>query len=222
VGRLSIAAVAATSFAAAQGLHFGAIAGVPLTHYFDTGAAGARNFSADYSAATRRYTVGIAVERGLAGPLGIEGDVLFHRMGYVAIVDTFADPQGIATHSAIDVKGDSWDFPLRVKLRLGGPYLAAGGVLRYAGPVRGLGERTVRNLITGAVTATPLDTSDPSELRKRFYPGVTAGAGIELGAGRVRIAPEFRYTRWTANIAGSAGTLRFTPNQAEFEVGFWF
>ena len=62
----------------------------------------------------------------------------------------------------------------------------------------------------------------PSDLRKRFYPGLAAAAGIELGHGRLRWLPEFRYTRWTANIAGPSGPLRFNPNQAEFLLGLRF
>jgi hypothetical protein len=38
----------------------------------------------------------------------------------------------------------------------------------------------------------------PSELRKRFYPGLTVASGIEIGGGRPRVLPEFRYTRWLA------------------------
>jgi hypothetical protein len=38
----------------------------------------------------------------------------------------------------------------------------------------------------------------------------------------VNIVPEFRYTRWTANIAGEGGLLRFSPNQMEVMVGVVF
>jgi hypothetical protein len=55
--------------------------------------------------------------------------------------------------------------------------------------------------------------------RAVFYPGLAAAAGIELGHGKLRWLPEFRYTRWTANIAGPSGPLRFNPNQAEFLLG---
>lgn len=211
--------------ALAQGIHVGVKAGVPITEYFDTAAAGARNYHAEYSAATRRYTLGVSAEWHVTNALGFELDVLYHRMGYVGIVDRFPSPQGISSKSAIDVKGHSWDFPLMAKYRFSRllrPYLGAGGVLRYVGPVRGHGEYVVQDLITGATSRTPLDTAEPSELRKRFYPGLTVAAGIEFGPGTFRVLPEFRCTRWTANISGPGGLLRFAPNQAEFLLGILF
>ena len=93
-------------------------------------------------------------------------------------------------------------------------------MLRYVGPVHGVGQQTIGSLVTRTSTTTPIDTSEPSELRKRFYPGVTVGGGIEIGAGRLRVLPEFRYTHWTANIGGPGSLLRFAPNQAEFLLGF--
>jgi hypothetical protein len=45
-----------------QGIHAGLKLGVPLTQYFETGATGSLHGSADYSAATRRYTLGISGE----------------------------------------------------------------------------------------------------------------------------------------------------------------
>jgi hypothetical protein len=208
-----------------QGIRAGAMFGVPLTEYFETGSAGSRQGAADYSAATRRYTCGASVEWLWTKSLGFELDVLYHRMGYVAIVNRVSPASGDFVNSAIDVKGNSWDFPLLVKYRFGRsvkPFLAGGGVLRHAGPVRGRGEQITGSLVSGTSSAVALDTAEPSELRKRNYLGVTAVGGFELGGGRVRVLPEFRYTRWTSNIAGPGGLLRFAPNQAEFLVGVSF
>ena len=102
------------------------------------------------------------------------------------------------------------------------PYLAGGAVLRYIGPVRARGERVVENRIAGTTVRTPIDTAEPSDLRKRHYPGVVAAGGIEFRLGWLRLLPEFRYTRWTANIASPGGLLRFAPNQAEFLLGFLY
>lgn len=207
----------------AQNLHFGVKAGVPATTYFQTGRTGSRQGSSEYSAATRRYTVGVSAECRLTPHFGLELDALYKRMGYVGIVTTFG--AGILTTSALDAKGHSWDFPVLAKWRLGRgvrPYGSGGVVLRYIGPVRARGERTVEDLIARTTTRTPIDTTEPSDLRKRLYPGLTAAGGVEFGFGRLRLLPEFRYTRWTANIAGPGGTLRFNPNQAEFLLGFLF
>jgi len=208
-----------------QGLHAGVKLGVPITKYFETGRTGSLHGDAEYSAATRRYTFGASGEWRLTNAFGFELDALYHRMGYVGIVRFFDSASGNFSNSAIDVKGNSWDFPLMAKCRFGRavrPYVAGGGVLRYLGPVRGRGEQTIGSLVTGTSSTSPLDTSEPSELRKRFYPGLTAACGTEFGAGRVRVLPEFRYTRWTANISGPRGLLRFAPNQAEFVVGLLF
>ncbi|MBZ5583019.1 MAG: PorT family protein [Acidobacteriia bacterium] len=201
-----------------QSFRFGLKAGVPITEYFEMGS----STPGAYSAATRRYTVGASGEWRLKPALGFEADVLYHRMGYVGIVNTFNRANGDYSNSAIDVKGNSWDFPVMAKYRFGRPYVAGGGVLRYVGPVRGRGELTTGSLVTRSSTTVPLDTTEPSELRKRFYPGLTAAGGIEIGAGRLRLLPELRYTRWTANIGGPGASLRFAPNQVEFLLGMLF
>ena len=211
--------------ALAQGFHFGGKAGVPITQYFETGVAEAPTYRAEYSAATRRYTFGPSAEWRITRAFGFEVDALYHRMGYVAILDTFSTSQGASTRSAIDVKGNSWDFPLMAKYRSNGamrPYLIGGGVLRHVGPVRGRGEVIVQNSMSATTSRTVLDTTQPSELRKRLYPGVIAGGGVEFGADRFRVLPEIRYTRWTANISVQGGLLRFESNQVEFLIGVLF
>jgi hypothetical protein len=199
--------------------------GVPATRYFDTGRSVSLHGSSDYSAATRRYTAGASAEWGLSRRLGLELDVLYHRMGYVGIVSTFDSARGVLTTSALDAKGHSWDFPLLAKYRFGRvvrPFVAAGGVLRYVGPVRARGEVTVQDLITRTTVRAPLDTRDPSDLRKRLYPGLALAAGVEFGAGGLRLLSDVRYTRWTANIGGPGGVLRFHPGQAEVLLGVSF
>lgn len=201
----------------AFGVEFGVKAGLPLTRYFDTG----RNAAGEYSAATRRYVLGAFAEWKATRTVGIGLEALYHRMGYVAILSS-ADAAGRTT-SAVDFKGHSFDLALLVRRylpRRRRPFLTGGFVARYAGPVRGRGELIVDDFITGSLTRTPVDTTEPPELRKRFYPGLTAGAGVAFGLGRLRVVPEFRYTRWTANLGVAGGLLRFAPNQAEFLVGF--
>jgi len=213
--------LAAPAFA--QGLHFGLKAGVPLTRYFETGHTANLHGSSDYSAATRRYTVGASAEWQITRRWGLGLDVLYKRMGYVGIVSMFSS--GIATTSALDSKGNSWEFPLMAKYRFGRgvrPYVSGGAVLRYIGPIRALGEVTVEDLVARTTVRAPIDTTEPSDLRKRFYPGLAAGAGIDVGAGRFRLMPEIRYTRWTANIARPGGVLRFPSNQAEILLGILF
>src|SRR5947208_847180 len=93
------------SAASAQGLHFGFKAGVPVTQYFET------NPVCCYSAATRRYTLGPSFEWRATNRIGFEVDALYHRMGYVAILNTGNRATGVSAHTSIDVKGNSFDFP---------------------------------------------------------------------------------------------------------------
>ena len=206
-----------------QDFQIGLKAGVPITQYFETNSSGGLHGGATSSAATRRYTIGASSEARVTKSFGFEMDVMYHRMGYVAIVHFMDSAQGAYRDSAVDVKGNSWDFPLLAKYRLGRamrPYVAGGGLVRYVGPVRGRGSQTDGSLVTRLSSTVPIDTSEPSELRKRVYPGLTAAAGVEFRAGRFSVLPEFRYTRWTANLSAQGGLLRFPSNQAEFLAGF--
>lgn len=210
-----------------QGFHAGLKLGVPFTQYFETGASGNLHLNAAYSSAARRYTFGASGEWRLTNTFGFEVDALYHRVGYTGNVFVFPG-EGPFIRSVFDVKGSSWDFPIIAKYRFGHvvrPYVAGGGVLRHFGPVREQGEQTRGDLAAPPPTmfsTSPIDTTRPPDLNKRFYPGLTVVTGIEIGGGRLRVLPEFRYTRWTANITNAGGLLRLAPNQAEFMVGLLF
>ena len=220
---LVLFALATPAFA--QSLRFGVKGGVPMTQYFEAGPTGGRNFRGEYSSATRRYTVGPSIEWRIKYGFGFELDALYKRMGYVSTVTYGPAPTGVIRREVIDVKGNSWEFPLMMKYRLGQPiavYGAAGFVLRHIGPVRGRGVSTVvATPISMTPVSTPIETTGPSDLRKRTWPGLTVAYGLEFGIGRLRLLPEVRYTRWTSNIS-ERGPLRFEPNQAEFLLGFLF
>lgn len=208
-----------------QSFAVGFKAGIPLTPYFDTGDTGSRNGGADYSSATRRYTLGVSGEWLLTNSIGFELDVLYRRMGYTGTANFFDTANGNFSNSTINVRGNSWDFPVMFKYRFGHvvrPYLAGGGVLRYVGPVHESGEVMTGSAVGGPVSTSPIDTSEPSDLNKRFYPGLTFAGGVEIGAGRFRVLPEIRYTRWTANISGPGGVLRLAPDQVDVMVGLLF
>ena len=104
------------------------------------------------------------------------------------------------------------------------PYVAGGGVLRHIGPVRARGVSTDDKFTPSGrtVVTTPINTSEPPELQDRNFPGLTIAIGIEFERSRFRLLPEFRYTRWTANIGEPGVALRLDPNQVEFLLGFLF
>ncbi|HWR51485.1 MAG TPA: porin family protein [Bryobacteraceae bacterium] len=209
-----------------QGIGFGVKGGVPLTQYLETTRANTLRGGHDYSAATRRYTVGVTGEWWLSGHFGFAADLLYKRMGYVGLSSTFGAGRG--TRSAFDVKGHSWELPVLAKRRfLEGPvrpFVAAGGILRIIGPVRAKGALTTFDLIAGTEVTTPIDTNQPSDLRKRWYPGLVIGGGVEASAGRARVVPEVRLAHWTANISSgeSPGALRFPSNQVEVLLAVLF
>ncbi len=210
-----VCAAASVVPAFAQEVRAGLKAGVPLTPYYRTGTNETPEIRTESTAATRRYTLGATAELRLGDHFGFELDALFRRTGYVLITATHRE--GVLTRYAIDTKGNSWDFPLLAKCRFRGvatPYLAAGGALRYLGPIRGRGEVAIDNGM-----ATPIDTTDPPETRKRLYPGVVAACGLEIRVGRLRVLPEVRYTRWTANFSVAENRLGFQPNQMELLLG---
>jgi hypothetical protein len=201
-----------------QGFDAGVKVGVPVTNFFDTGSSGSVHGSSVYSSATRRYTLGLSGEWWLTHAFGFEVDAMYHRLGYTGTAISVGT--GGVTDSVLHVTGNAWDFPLLAKYRFGHilrPYVAGGGTLRYIGPVHGQGEQTN---VTFPTNVTVINTDSPVDLNKRVYPGLTAAGGLEFGVGRFKLLPELRYTRWTANISGSNGVLRFAPNQLEFLLGF--
>src|SRR5579863_6535197 len=107
-------------------------AGVPFSSYFETGLTGSLHGGAQYSSATRRYTLGAAAELRLTRAFGFEVDALYHRLGYAGLIHFFDSANGNYSNSSIHVTGNSWDFPLLLKYRFGRlvrPYVAGGGVL---------------------------------------------------------------------------------------------
>jgi hypothetical protein len=226
---LAIAAFA-PALACGQSFSFGLKAGVPITEYFQTGhyayAVGPSEYTyGDYSQATRRYTFGVSAEWHPWQSLGFEVDALYKRMGYVSFEYSFND--GPIYIYALDVKGNSWEFPVLAKYRFRRglhPYVASGGAFRYIGPVRGRGSNVFDGhlLPGGAITVTPIDTRNPPELDTRFFPGIVGAGGIELRVGRFRLLPEVRYTRWMTNLPDYALPLSLKSNQVEFLVGWLF
>ena len=114
------------------------------------------------------------------------------------------------------------------KYRLRGPihpYVAAGGVLRYVGPVHAK-DTTSNGLVPGgALSNTTLSTTttgSPTEFTMRTFAGLTAAVGVTIGAGRIRWQPEARWTHWTSNFGGPYPYLNFPSDQVELLIGIRF
>jgi hypothetical protein len=205
-----------TTSVLAQDLHFGAKAGVPVTAYFETGQVAVRGGVLKYSSATPRYTLGPSVEWRPNPSVALEFDALYRRIRYVRTENTSVS--GVTLASSYEVKGNSWDFPMMAKYRRDArvaPYVAGGFVLRYIGLGGARGVETVQTM--GTTITRPIESEDTAAM---FVPGVTVAFGMEVGPARLRLLPEFRYSRWRrVNISGP---MRLEGNQIEFLLGFLF
>ncbi|MBZ5500390.1 MAG: PorT family protein [Acidobacteriia bacterium] len=211
----------------AQTFHLGLKAGVPTTEYFLTGfQLFPQSGGIQYSAATRRYTLGLSAEWRITHGLGIEVDALYKRTGYVHDETFFSSSSGVFGTTFFDVKGNSYDIPVLMKYRFfrsRRPYATGGFVFRHIGPVRARGVSTQSEPFpTRHTVTTQIDTSEPYDLRDRNFPGLTLGGGYEFGSGWLRLLPELRYTHWLGNIESAGDALRLNPHQLEFLLGFVF
>jgi hypothetical protein len=130
------------------------------------------------------------VEVGMGSRFSVEVDGLFRPLGY-----TFAgvEPDG-TLNSVSPATVVTWEFPILAKYRFSfagvKPFVEAGPSFRTTGN---------------------LNSANPS------HSGVTAGLGVEMHLGSLRIAPAVRYTRWAPDPEHDVRTV---ANQIEFLVGF--
>jgi hypothetical protein len=214
------------SWATAQPLHLGIKVGVPFTDFFVPGAGGDRSClcSARYSSVPHRFTAGPTIEAGLPFGFSAEVDLLYKRFNY-SWVGSSAGP---AIAAAGLTTGNAWEIPLLLKRRFSSwparPYVGAGPVVRHVTGLHQAINEVLRGDL-GGLSFRRVESDSPGELRKRWYPGVSVGGGIEGRLGVIRISPEIRYTRWTANspprYAPGYG-LYFHGNQIEVLLGVSF
>lgn len=153
---------------------------------------------------TAPLSVGGVIELNLPVGFAIEGNALYKRLGYRATDNSFP---GIRIY---DTRFNTWEFPILLKSYPLGrnpvlqPFLSAGVNFRTTGgEFIGLGgDQRVSNA------------------------GLVLGAGLRNGPGRIKIAPELRYTRWNDSPRVLAGfsdiTARLNANQLEVLVGITF
>lgn len=178
---------------------------------------------ADYTSKPVPYTLGPIGEIGLPFRLSFESSALYQRFHYSY---SGRSVSGIITNFAAKTTGDAWSFPAHLKwrpLRRHPVFFVGGPVMRH---LSGL-HQVVNYRKSGLVIPDPIGTSsttDPTDLRKRWYPGLELGGGWHFQFSRVLISPEIRYTRWTANAAEDRVNriLQFPPNQIGLLVGITY
>lgn len=161
------------------------------------------------------------MEVALPFRLALETNALYQRFHYSSAGDDLTYGNKFTAKTT----GNAWSFPVMLKLRLHHlPYVAAGPVVRHLGGIQQVRNETIASFPLGrAFTMQQRHISNPADLAKRWYPGVAVAGGYNLGFSRLRVSPELRYTRWTANIAtDNVVPLRFPANQFELLLGFAF
>jgi hypothetical protein len=180
-----------------QSLSVGVRGGVPFTGALsDLTTHGVDVISRSFSD-SNEYIIGPMVELHLPFGLSIEADALYRPLNLTTENQVVPQPTVFRTSKNVS----SWEFPILGKVRfpfpLVKPYVDAGPSFRATGSALGF-------------------VSDK---------GITAGLGVELKISKLRIAPEFRYTRWGSDTKPSVGTLisvASNTNQGEFLVGISF
>lgn len=160
---------------------------------------------------SKRYVVGPMVELGLPWRFSIEVDALYRRSGFT----TSTSSVGGAYSSRY--RANTWEFPILLKYGLpvpfARPYVEVGYAARHMS-----GHYTTNGYTVSIPTGerTPYTTSD--DWKPDASHGVVTGAGVEIGSGHWRIAPEMRYTRWNNDPIGIYGSRGYSVNAARNQV----
>ncbi|HEX6545287.1 MAG TPA: hypothetical protein VF023_03190, partial [Bryobacteraceae bacterium] len=185
-------------------LSIGVKAGVPITDSFNNTTLLP---GIDTSAGSKNYIVGPMVELRLPFALSVEADGLYRPLSYT--VPTSASI--LSGTNLITVTGgasiapgehtySTWEFPVLAKYRfpfpVARPYIEVGPSFR----------------------------ATSSAISYLSGHGITVGAGLDVHALLIHVAPEFRYTHWGDDSAPAAGQtyIQSKQDQVEFLVGFSF
>lgn len=210
---------AAALAAPAQIVSFGIKTGVPATAALPNVYAGTTMLD------TGRWTVGPTVEFRLVYGFSAEIDALYRgyslqsSYGFLAVIPAGPGDGAIYPPTMSSYREDSkaWDIPLLLKRRFGAgpfrPFVDAGYTFTHVSS-----DITSSFICLGTsqeCAASPLsDYFHPTNqsTSSHGYGGPTAGVGLEFKYGKVKIAPELRYSRG----------LDTRINQATVMVGFTF
>jgi hypothetical protein len=179
-----------------QHLSFGVTGGVGLTGDFQTESYPGPGLTTEIHSNSKSYIVGPMLELSLPFHLSVEADGLYRPLRYTEELDF---TNGSAFNYPATVT--TWEFPVLMKykwpLPVVKPFAEAGPSFR---------------------AAWNPNFSNPSNR------GITMGGGVEVHLGKLKVAPQLRYTRWASDSSFASGsTQAFTnPNQGELLVGISF
>ncbi len=192
---LSISCFLVACTAQAQFVSLGIKGGIPVTPalpdlsstnpYLDTG----------------RWTVGPTVELHLVSGLSFEADALFR--GYTVVNTYFlAPPDSSSSQTTVKSSVKAWDFPLLLKYRLPvgavRPFVDGGYSFTHESTDAFVSFECIPSPVPcvppGTSVTTIYGTYNSEFQSSRNLNGPVAGVGVEFRHGRIKIAPEVRYT----------------------------
>lgn len=174
-----------------------------------------------YSDDSHRYIVGPSVEVRLPRGFAVEADALYQRVGTnftsasILSGTNLVSSYPYATSNVSRAVGNVWQFPLTGKYYFNRsskfqPFVGLGPELRT------IGWRTDSSaVIVSGPSTTPITSSSSSESRSNSV-GAVAVAGMRFQKGRLKLSPQFRFTRWSRQ----QGSLR--TNEAGLMLGIHF
>jgi hypothetical protein len=145
-----------------------------------------------------RWMIGPTIEARLTAHISVGAEALYRRLGYRVTRNVGS------TVFSENSKTDHWEVPIFLKYSFGKgpvrPFAFGGGAFEHAS-VNG----------TAGCSGDPLQCGElgpgTHPLSSRSWGGgYLAGAGVEFRFGRLRLAPEFRYTRWLRGYFAGAGS----------------
>ena len=174
-----------------------------------------------YSDDSHRYIVGPSVEVRLPRGFAVEADALYQRVGtnftYASILSgtNLVPFNAYTTSGGSRAVGNVWQFPLTGKYYFNRsskfqPFVGLGPELRTTG-----WHTDSSAVIVSGPSTTPISSSSSSESRSNGM-GAVALVGMRFQIGRLKLSPEFRFTRWSRQ-QGSLGT-----NEAGLMLGIHF
>jgi hypothetical protein len=191
--------------AAAQPFGAGFKIGVPLNDAYEIRTS--NNLTG--SLKNKTYIYGPQFELRLPANFSIELDALYTNFRVDSIT-------GIAGNFLAPFDTDSWEFPLMLKKKFGGPDVVAASAKPFV--TVGASFRRLSDVgnIGGFITGNNDNTTTAS--------GFVVGGGVEIRALFIRFSPELRFTRWgTDNFReGVVNILKMNRNQGQFLVGIHF
>jgi hypothetical protein len=183
-----------TKLAKVSGLLMMAGNAVVLGQSLSLGVKGGVRVSDDFQYAamseSKRYVVGPAAQITLPLRFAIEFEVLYRRQGYST---------GNSTplySSAIREADNVWEFPILARYRIPLPAIRPFAEAGWAPRITQGSQDASGSYLSQLNPATYTSYSRRTYVDWPTTHGVLVGGGIQLGIGRLQIAPEVRYTHW--------------------------